>query len=213
MCHMISGSPYIAANLGMWEFHKWDLDQTYVIGYEFAKLYGLERKLRAYMEYHNGYSAEGQFCHLRTQYFSVRHPTDSNMDEELREENFITGRKSAIAQSFSLVEFSSFAICHDHPHRHPNLDTKNIRRNTEKQARSTRSPIETSAQFLSRKPPFLNDNVSTKEAYLPGLKYLENIQSKLQEADELVDAPDDVIFQYQTWNRLIDYPRRQGKFR
>lgn len=72
MCHMITGSPYIAANLGIWEFHGWDLDQTYVLGYEFAKLYGLERKLRAYIEYHNGYSAEGQFCHLRTQYFSVR---------------------------------------------------------------------------------------------------------------------------------------------
>ena len=72
LCHMISGSPYVAANIGSWENHNWNINQTYVLGYEIAKLYGLERKLRFYMQYHNGYSFEGQFCDLRTQYFSLR---------------------------------------------------------------------------------------------------------------------------------------------
>ncbi len=71
-CHMIQGRPYFAVNLRCREEHDWDLDQTYVLGYEFAKLYGLERKLRFYFEYHEGYSLEGQFCHARTDYFSFR---------------------------------------------------------------------------------------------------------------------------------------------
>jgi|GEM_PF-1581344 len=71
-CHMTEGRPYFALNLRTRQEHDWDLDQTYVLGYEFAKLYGLERKLRFYFEYHEGYSLEGQFCHQRTDYFSFR---------------------------------------------------------------------------------------------------------------------------------------------
>lgn len=62
------------------------------------------------------------------------------------------------------------------------------------------------ALFLRENPRFLNENVSNKEAYLPGVKFIENIQSNVQEADQLIDAPDPLIFQYHTWNRLIDYP-------
>lgn len=60
--------------------------------------------------------------------------------------------------------------------------------------------------FLLQNPRFLNQNVSNKEAYLPGLQYLKKLQSNLKDADNLVDAPDQMIFYYQTWNRLIDYP-------
>ena len=48
------------------------VDATYILGYEFGKLSGLYRRLRFYMEYHDGYSAEGQFCRHATEYFSVR---------------------------------------------------------------------------------------------------------------------------------------------
>lgn len=48
------------------------VDATYVLGYEFGKLTGLYRRLRFFMEYHDGYSLEGQFCKIPTDYFSIR---------------------------------------------------------------------------------------------------------------------------------------------
>jgi len=48
------------------------IDATYILGYEFGKVSGLFRKLRFFMEYHDGYSVEGQFCKEPTNYFSVR---------------------------------------------------------------------------------------------------------------------------------------------
>lgn len=48
------------------------VDATYILGYEIGKLYGLCRKLRVYMEYHDGYSLEGQFSKRPTSYFSLR---------------------------------------------------------------------------------------------------------------------------------------------
>ncbi|MDB2613610.1 DUF1207 domain-containing protein [Chlamydiales bacterium] len=71
-CNMLEGRPFFAMNFALWENNEWDLDQTYVIGYEVGKLYGLERKLRLYAEYHDGFSCEGQFCKYRTSYVSLR---------------------------------------------------------------------------------------------------------------------------------------------
>lgn len=48
------------------------IDATYVLGYEIGKLTGLFRRYRIFIEYHDGYSAEGQFSKLPTHYFSVR---------------------------------------------------------------------------------------------------------------------------------------------
>lgn len=48
------------------------VDATYILGYEIGKLTGLYRRFRVYMEYHDGYSAEGQFCKIATNYFSIR---------------------------------------------------------------------------------------------------------------------------------------------
>ncbi len=68
----IYGQPFF----GMWlrgnGRFKRHLDMTYVLGYEFGKLSGLQRKLRFYIEYHDGYSVEGQFARCPTSYFSVR---------------------------------------------------------------------------------------------------------------------------------------------
>jgi hypothetical protein len=46
----------------------WNFDGTYRAGYEFSKLQGIGRKFRFYIEYHHGYSYEGQFSKERTHY-------------------------------------------------------------------------------------------------------------------------------------------------
>lgn len=48
------------------------VDATYILGYEIGKLTGLYRRFRVFMEYHDGYSFEGQFSKIPTNYFSIR---------------------------------------------------------------------------------------------------------------------------------------------
>lgn len=60
--------------------------------------------------------------------------------------------------------------------------------------------------FIRQNPSFLKQNVSSNEAYLPGLKLIENVGSNADKADALVQAPDNILFQYHTWKRLLDYP-------
>lgn len=48
------------------------IDATYILGYEFGKLTGLYHRLRFFLEYHDGYSCEGQFSKHATNYFSIR---------------------------------------------------------------------------------------------------------------------------------------------
>lgn len=65
------GCPIFAMNFrGNGEF-KHHIDQTYILGYEFGKLCGLFRKLRFFIEYHDGYSLEGMFAKIATNYFSI----------------------------------------------------------------------------------------------------------------------------------------------
>jgi hypothetical protein len=47
------------------------VDMTYALGYEFGKMCGNERKVRALIEYHDGYSVEGQFSHRATNYLQI----------------------------------------------------------------------------------------------------------------------------------------------
>lgn len=48
------------------------VDATYALGYEFGKTCGLCRKARFYLEYHDGYSLEGQYQNFPTNYLSIR---------------------------------------------------------------------------------------------------------------------------------------------
>jgi hypothetical protein len=66
------GEPFLAMHFRWKKDFKHHLDQTYALGYEIGKTSGLCRKFRALMEYHDGYSLEGQFCKLPTNYFSLR---------------------------------------------------------------------------------------------------------------------------------------------
>ncbi|HRD55308.1 MAG TPA: DUF1207 domain-containing protein [Parachlamydiaceae bacterium] len=70
--NQLYGEPYYAMNFRIRKDFKHHLDQTYVIGYEIGKLYGLCRKLRFYLQYHDGYSLDGQFQKCATNYLSVR---------------------------------------------------------------------------------------------------------------------------------------------
>jgi hypothetical protein len=68
----VCGYPYYGMHFRYWNKMDKHVDQTYVLGYEFAKFYGLRRRLRFFIEYHDGYSVEGQFACKPTTYFSVR---------------------------------------------------------------------------------------------------------------------------------------------
>lgn len=68
----VYGRPFYGMHFHFQTQHKKHLDQTYVLGYEIGKLCGLQRILRAYLEYHDGYSWEGQFFNCPTNYFSIR---------------------------------------------------------------------------------------------------------------------------------------------
>jgi hypothetical protein len=68
----IYGRPFYGMHFHFQTKHERHVDQTYVLGYEWGKLCGLQRILRAFIEYHDGYSCEGQFFALPTNYFSIR---------------------------------------------------------------------------------------------------------------------------------------------
>ncbi len=70
--NQLYGEPYYAMNFRFRKDFKHHIDQTYVIGYEIGKLYGLCRKLRFYLQYHDGYSLDGQFQKCATNYLSIR---------------------------------------------------------------------------------------------------------------------------------------------
>lgn len=71
-CNQIYGEPILGMYFRFSKDYKKHLDSTYIVGYEWGKLCGLARKVRLFLEYHDGYSVEGQFCKLPTNYFSVR---------------------------------------------------------------------------------------------------------------------------------------------
>lgn len=62
------GTVYIGLHWRNYQELDWNFDGTYRIGYEFSKLQGIGRKFRFYVEYHHGYSLEGQFSKFRTHY-------------------------------------------------------------------------------------------------------------------------------------------------
>ncbi len=47
------------------------LDSTYALGYEWGKIQGIGRKVRCYLQYHSGFSPEGQFSRTRSKYFAI----------------------------------------------------------------------------------------------------------------------------------------------
>ncbi len=64
------GAFFLAAHFRTYQYLKYDFDGTFVGGYEWSKLQGIGRKFRLFVEYHNGFSLEGQFMKMRTNYIS-----------------------------------------------------------------------------------------------------------------------------------------------
>jgi hypothetical protein len=69
--HRLYGTPFFAVDIQNWQQQDWNLNATYKLGYELSKLQGVGRKMRVYVDYHQGYSFEGQFFNERTQYFEL----------------------------------------------------------------------------------------------------------------------------------------------
>lgn len=64
--------PFFAMHFRSWEEHNYSVDQTYVLGLEYSKIQDVGKKVRLFMEYHNGYCNEGQFIRERCDYFALR---------------------------------------------------------------------------------------------------------------------------------------------
>lgn len=66
------GEPFYGMHFRYQTHFKKHLDCTYVLGYEWGKVSGLRHKLRLFLEYHDGYSEDGQFSKHATHYVSLR---------------------------------------------------------------------------------------------------------------------------------------------
>lgn len=71
-CDRLYGEPFFAMNFYYQSHFKNHVNGTYALGYEWGKVSGLRRKFRIYVEYHDGYSVEGQFTKQTTHYLSLR---------------------------------------------------------------------------------------------------------------------------------------------
>lgn len=71
-CSQVYGMPIFAMDFMHQTRQRQHINQNYVLGYEWGKLSGLQRKVRLYLEYHDGYSYEGQFCIFPDNYLSIR---------------------------------------------------------------------------------------------------------------------------------------------
>lgn len=69
--HRLYGCPFIAIHIENWQVRHWQFDETVKFGYEIGKMQGVGRKVRFYIDYHNGFSYEGQFFKRKTMYGEV----------------------------------------------------------------------------------------------------------------------------------------------
>lgn len=71
-CDQLTASPFVAVHVRLTEDNDWDIDGNYELGLELDRLGGIGRVLRIFMEYHDGYSREGQFTRQKNTYFALR---------------------------------------------------------------------------------------------------------------------------------------------
>jgi len=70
-CNALYMQPYLAMNNQNASYNHWNNDFTAALGLEWSKVQGVGRKVRLFTQYHNGFSAEGQFCKEKTRYFEL----------------------------------------------------------------------------------------------------------------------------------------------
>jgi hypothetical protein len=66
------GEPFFAVHMQNWQDVNFAQDTTYALGYEWGKINGIGRKVRLFLEYHQGFSTEGQFSRYKTKYLGFR---------------------------------------------------------------------------------------------------------------------------------------------
>lgn len=66
------GQPFLAVHMQNWQENHFAQDITYALGYEWGKIYGIGRKIRVFLEYHQGFSPDGQFSRVRAKYIAFR---------------------------------------------------------------------------------------------------------------------------------------------
>lgn len=71
-CNRLYGVPFLAVNIYYQTHFRHHINSTFALGYEWGKVSGLRRRLRLQLEYHDGYSVDGQFCIFPTRYLSIR---------------------------------------------------------------------------------------------------------------------------------------------
>ncbi|WP_348663791.1 DUF1207 domain-containing protein [Chlamydia vaughanii] len=68
----LHAQPIFAMHFRFWEEQKFGIDQTYIVGMEWSKFRDVGRKIRAFVEYHQGFSKEGQFVREPCNYYGFR---------------------------------------------------------------------------------------------------------------------------------------------
>lgn len=68
----LHAQPIFAMHFRCWEEQHFGIDQTYILGMEWAKFQDVGRKVRAFLEYHQGFSKEGQFVREQCNYYGFR---------------------------------------------------------------------------------------------------------------------------------------------
>lgn len=71
-CDRLYGTPFFAMDFYYQSHFKKHINSNFALGYEWGKVSGLRRRLRIFLEYHDGYSVEGQFTKTPSRYLSVR---------------------------------------------------------------------------------------------------------------------------------------------
>ena len=66
------GQPFFAMHFQNYQDVNFALDTTYALGYEWGKIQGVGRKVRLFLEYHTGFSPDGQYSRLRTKFLAIR---------------------------------------------------------------------------------------------------------------------------------------------
>ncbi len=68
----LHAQPIFAMHFRFWEEQHFGIDQTYILGMEWSKFRDVGRKIRAFVEYHQGFSKEGQFVREPCNYYGFR---------------------------------------------------------------------------------------------------------------------------------------------
>jgi hypothetical protein len=71
-CNRLYGVPFLAMDFYYQSHYKHHVNSTFALGYEWGKVSGLRRRLRVFIEYHDGYAIEGQFSKFPTHYLAIR---------------------------------------------------------------------------------------------------------------------------------------------